>query len=72
MRHAQHRLTDAVVRDHGHQRLEHGHERVEPFDGERLLPQECGALVALHRVDLGESLEQSQPVLHGERGPVLA
>ena len=72
VRHAKHRFTDAVVRDHGHQRLEHRHERVEPFDGERLLPEEGGALVALHRIDLGEALEQPEAVLHRERGAVLA
>ena len=70
--HSQDRLTNAIVRDHGHERLEHGHEGIESFDGEGLLSEECRALVSLHRVDLGEALEKTQPVLDGELRPVLA
>ncbi len=66
MRHPHHHLADPIGRDVGEERLEHGNERVESFDGERLLPEERGALIALHGVDLGESLEQPQPFLNGE------
>ncbi len=70
--HPHHHLTDAIVGDPAHQRLEHRHERVEAFQRKGFLSEERGALVPLHRVHLGEPLQETEPVLGGQRGPVLA
>ncbi len=72
MRHAHDHLADPVRGDIREQGLEHGHERVESLDGERLLSEEGRALVALHGVDLGQALEQTHAVVDGERRPVGA
>ena len=47
--------------------VEHGHERVEPFDRELLLPDERASQERLECLDLCQPPEECKPFLRGER-----
>ena len=72
MGHAHDHLADAIVRDAVISVSSIGTSASRPSMRERLLPEERRALVALHRVHLGEPFEEAEPVLDGQRRPVLA
>ena len=58
MRHAEHRIGDAVIGEHVEHLLEHRHHDVEPLAREGLLPEERFAHVAIEGFDLRQPLEE--------------
>ena len=69
MRHAEHRLGDPRVGGFGEQRVEHGDQRLGPFEAEALVPEVLGVKETLERFGRVQALEDAALLL-GRHGVV--
>jgi hypothetical protein len=72
VRHADHDLVRAGRRGELDRLVEHRHHRIQPLERELLLPEERPAQVLLEALGAGDSLEQPNALLVGERRAIPA
>ena len=72
MRHADHRVTGALLACHAQDHLEHRDHRVEPFDAEPLLPQVGLVQESLESLNGGQPLEEGAALIGAQGLTVLS